>query len=436
MLSAILFINSKGEIIISRYYRDNISRAAAEAFRTQIIGAKKVGVPVVYIDKHSFLYARQNDVYIVGITKANINATLVFQFFYKMIDVFRAYFGGVFDEENVRNNFSLIYELLDECMDHGYPQITAINILTSFIKNGEVKTSEAELANSAAADQGITSEITGNVDWRQAGKYKYKKNEVYIDVLEGVNLLMSNKGVVLRADVSGKIVMKTYLSGMPECKFGMNDKIGMETEAAKNPTKRKPTSSGIVIDDVVFHRCVKLGQFEHDRTINFVPPDGEFELMKYRITENVNLPFRVIPVVHEHGRSRVEYEIKLKGNFSTKLYAEHIVVRIPCPPNVSKATLNPGIGKAKYVASENAILWKIRTFPGDASYTLKGEVKMVATMEDKVWSRPPIVMDFQVPMFTSSGLHVRFMKVFERSNYETHKWVRYVTRAGTYQIRI
>ena len=29
---------------------------------------------------------------------------------------------------------------------------------------------------------------------------------------------MSNKGVVLRADVSGKIVMKTYLSGMPECK--------------------------------------------------------------------------------------------------------------------------------------------------------------------------------------------------------------------------
>ena len=119
--------------------------------------------------------------------------------------------------------------------------------------------------------------------------------------------------MVLRADVSGKIVMKTYLSGMPECKFGMNDKIGMETEAAKNPTKRKPTSSGIVIDDVVFHRCVKLGQFEHDRTINFVPPDGEFELMKYRITENVNLPFRVIPVVHEHGRSRVEYEIKLKG---------------------------------------------------------------------------------------------------------------------------
>jgi AP-2 complex subunit mu-1 len=68
-------------------------------------------------------------------------------------------------------------------------------------------------------DAGITSEITGNVDWRQAGKFKYRKNEVFIDVLEAVNLLMSSKGVVLRADVGGKIVMKTYLSGMPECKI-------------------------------------------------------------------------------------------------------------------------------------------------------------------------------------------------------------------------
>lgn len=80
-----------------------------------------------------------------------------------------------------------------------------------------VKASEHGEGSSSAPtnDAGITSEITGNVDWRQAGKFKYRKNEVFIDVLEAVNLLMSSKGVVLRADVSGKIVMKTYLSGMP-----------------------------------------------------------------------------------------------------------------------------------------------------------------------------------------------------------------------------
>jgi len=210
----------------------------------------------------------------------------------------------------------------------------------------------------------------------------------------------------------------------------------METEKNKKAGSVRKSTSGIAIDDVTFHRCVKLGQFEHDRTINFIPPDGEFELMKYRITDNVNLPFRVIPVIVEHGKSRVEYEIKIKGNFSSKLFATHVQLKIPCPQNTAKVTLEPPIGRAKYSANEKAIIWRCKRFPGDASYVLRFEAKMLHSMEDKTWVRPPIVMEFQVPMFTSSGLHVRFMKVFERSNYETIKWVRYMTRAGTYQIRI
>lgn len=35
---------------------------------------------------------------------------------------------------------------------------------------------------------------------------------------------------MLSAHVAGKVVMKSYLSGMPECKFGINDKIVMEAK--------------------------------------------------------------------------------------------------------------------------------------------------------------------------------------------------------------
>jgi len=44
------------------------------------------------------------------------------------------------------------------------------------------------------ASNQITSEITGAIDWRAPGKFKYRKNEVFIDVLESVNLLLSTKG--------------------------------------------------------------------------------------------------------------------------------------------------------------------------------------------------------------------------------------------------
>lgn len=41
------------------------------------------------------------------------------------------------------------------------------------------------------------------------------------------------------------------------------------------------------MEDVKFHQCVRLSRFENDRTISFIPPDGEFELMSYRLSTPV-----------------------------------------------------------------------------------------------------------------------------------------------------
>ena len=44
----------------------------------------------------------------------------------------QSYFGKV-NENNIRANFVLIYELFDEMCDNGYPQITSANVLKEFI---------------------------------------------------------------------------------------------------------------------------------------------------------------------------------------------------------------------------------------------------------------------------------------------------------------
>ena len=43
----------------------------------------------------------------------------------------------------------------------------------------------------------------------------------------------------------------------------------------------------------------KLGKFDKERAITFIPCDGVFELMTYRITENINLPFKIMPLITE-----------------------------------------------------------------------------------------------------------------------------------------
>jgi len=369
--------------------------------------------------------------YAVAVSQGNAKVALVFQFLHEVVKVLKAYFGD-FTEESIRNNFVLIYELLDEVLDYGYPQNCSTDVLKLYITQTGDKSAAAE----RSAAQAVTIQATGAISWRKEG-IKYRKNELFIDVVENCNLLVSNKGTILRNDVSGSILVKCYLSGTPECKFGLNDKLLLDNEAKakKAATARRP-GSGIEIDDVSFHQCVKLGKFDMDRTISFVPPDGEFQLMSYRITENVNLPFRVLPVVKELGRTRLEVNVKVKAMFTFKLFATNVVIKIPLPSNTAVANVSAASGKCKYEPAQGGIIWKLRRFPGDTEYFMSGEIEMMSTMNDKAWSRPPIVMDFQVPMFAASGLHVRFLKVFEKSNYSTIKWVRYITKAGQYQHRI
>ena len=56
------------------------------------------------------------------------------------MQLFKSYFGGAFNETAIKNNFVLIYELLDETIDFGYPQITDPAIMKSFIFQKGVKT--------------------------------------------------------------------------------------------------------------------------------------------------------------------------------------------------------------------------------------------------------------------------------------------------------
>lgn len=216
----------------------------------------------------------------------------------------KTYLGDKFNDESVQANFTLIYELMDETMDNGYPQNCAIDVLQLYINLGDVLERQVNASGTA-----LTSQITGAIDWRREG-LKYRKNEVHIDVHEIVTLHTSISGQVLRAELNGKVLMKSQLTGMPECKFGLNDKLIMEKEGSASASAANSKASGVEIDDCTFHRCVKLGKFESERTITFIPPDGEFELMKYRVTAPAQ-PFRLFPTITEESKTRLLINLKV-----------------------------------------------------------------------------------------------------------------------------
>jgi len=81
--------------------------------------------------------------------------------------------------------------------------------------------------------------VTNAVSWRSEG-LKYRKNEVFLDVVESVNLLVSASGNVLRSEIVGAIKMRVYLSGMPELRLGLNDKVKLLFTQPPSGRRRMP----------------------------------------------------------------------------------------------------------------------------------------------------------------------------------------------------
>lgn len=138
------------------------------------------------------------------------------------------------------------------------------------------------------------------------------------------------------------------------------------------------------------------------------------------------------------GRSRYEVLVNLKSLFEANIYATHVVLTIPTPSSTARVTVHSAThGKAKHDPATNTVAWRIRRFSGQTESTCLVEVELASTSTTTTaWAKPPISLSFQVPMFTATGLRVRFLRVHEKSGYRPVKWIRYITKAGNYQHRI
>ena len=105
------------------------------------------------------------------------------------------------NEDTVRRNFVLIYELLDEIMDYGYPQATATEQVKVYIFNtpAMVADNPIDFIASKMADAGLNLKSKTSVDASAVRKpvgvgTAKGQNEVFLDVLERITLTFDSAG--------------------------------------------------------------------------------------------------------------------------------------------------------------------------------------------------------------------------------------------------
>ncbi|NXV05959.1 AP1M2 protein, partial [Cettia cetti] len=259
---------------------------------------------------------------------------------------------------------------------------------------------------------------------------------------------VSASGSVVLSEVLGTIKLKVFLSGMPELRLGLNDRVLFElTGRGKNKS--------VELEDVKFHQCVRLSRFDNDRTISFIPPDGDFELMSYRLHTQVKPLIWIESIIEKFSHSRVEIMVKVspggsprpsgtparpltppagplqaKGQFKKQSVANGVEISVPVPSDADSPKFKTTVGSARYLPERNVVIWSIKSFPGGKEHLMRAHFGLPSVEKEEEEGRPPIAVRFEIPYFTVSGIQVRYMKIIEKSGYQALPWVRYITQSG------
>ncbi|KAJ8933484.1 hypothetical protein NQ314_013982 [Rhamnusium bicolor] len=265
------------------------------------------------------------------------------------------------------------FQLLDEMLDNGFPLATESNILKELIKPPNILRT-------------IANTVTG--------KTKLVKG---IDMLDSIDCCIK-------------------LSGMPDL-----------TLSFINPR---------LFDDVSFHPCVRFKRWEAERLLSFIPPDGNFRLISYHISSQSVV---AIPIYVRHNLSiktgeqaRLDLTVGPKQTLGRTV--EGVKLEVLMPKCILNCVLTANQGKYNFDPVSKILHWDIGKIDFTKLPNIRGSVS-IASGSNTAEINPSINVHFTISQLAVSGLKVNRLDMYGEK-YKPFKGVKYITKAGRFQIRM
>lgn len=421
-IAQFFILSPRGDCIISKDFRgDEHPTMHEDFFRKVKFWEKGDAPPVFHLDGINFIFIRRNSLLIACTTRMNVSSASTLELLNRLAKVFKDY-CGVINEEAIRRNFSLIYELLDEMMDYGYPQNTSTETLKNFVHNEAIVINPQTVALNLMQTIGsgkTKPSSASNLPVVMANRNSKQKNEIYVDIVEKLTVLFNANGFMVNSSIDGAIQMKSFLSGNPELRLALNEDLVIG---------KGGNYGSVILDDCNFHECVRLDEFESSRTLHFIPPDGEFTVLNYRITGDFRAPFRIFPAIEETGPYKLEVLCMIRAEMTEGSAGSNVVVNIPVPRATTGATFEMSVNipgsSVEYIPASKKVQWTIKKFAGGSELAMRAKLTLdqPATAAHKR-EIGPIAMSFEIPMYNVSNLQVKYLRISEtHKSYNPYRW--------------
>ncbi|XP_047962882.1 AP-4 complex subunit mu isoform X2 [Salvia hispanica] len=371
------------------------------------------------LDGVNYFHVKVVGLLFVATTRTNLAPSLALELLQRIARAIKDYLG-VLNEESMRKNFVLVYELLDEVIDFGYVQTTSTEVLKSYVFNEPIVVDAARLptlgpaalfmqGNKRMPGTAVTKSVVAN---DPGGR---KREEIFVDIIEKISVTFSSSGYVLTSEIDGTIQMKSYLTGNPEIRLALNDDLHIGRGSV--PSFGYSGSSGtgaVILDDCNFHESVHMDNFDIDRTLSLVPPDGEFPVMNYRITQEFKPPFTINTLIEEAGSLKAEVILKIRAEFPSSITANTILIEMPLPTYTTRVNFDLDRGivgqNADFKESQKKLEWNIKKIVGGSEHTLRAKLNFSQELHGNITKEAgPVSLTFTIPMYNPSRLQVKLM---------------------------
>jgi len=367
--------------------------------------------PVIYVigpnGPSACCHVASGDLRFVCPVSGEVDPLFVFAFLRTFLETLQEYLGDL-SAASLKDNFDVVYQLLEEVLDDGYPLTTELNALRDIVLPPSFFNKVVSVAGIPGLSKASGHPFSSPIPWRKAG-LRYSNNEIRVDIVEDLDAVVNKSGAVLTNTVWGKIHARSHLSGNPDLLMNF--------------------TNAQIITDCSFHPCVRLQRWTRDKSLSFIPPDGAFILMEYRVASasgmlanSQALPYSLRPVLtlSEGGGT---LDLALTSRLSKSI--QSINVEIFLGAGATSANCMASGGSSWNFDPKSLVLrWTITNAPPSSAHSLRGSFSSAVQNP-----RPARAFktSFEINPHSFSSLKVDQLKV-SVEQYKPYKGIR--ARAG------